>query len=284
MVGATGSGSVTGAYSAAICTNGEVCLELVFTDPDAGQSLAFSSNVDEVLPGASFNISGSNPATVTICWDATDAELDPLGFHIMAQDDHCPVVGMQSYLYTLTFSQAEDAGAGGTALACPQTPAFALVDSLGGPTPPGGSWTGPNGQPHGDFFNPATDPGGLYTYTVSGAPGCTATALLAVVVLPSDDPQCSTIGMDEVTLPELLLHPNPTSGLLHLQGLDAWAGSLVQLDVLDALGRQVAGWQQVVQQGAWPLELPAQVADGSYLLRITAPGKPALVQRFQLMR
>jgi hypothetical protein len=284
LVGATGSGSVTGAYSAAVCTNGEVCLELVFTDPDAGQSLSFSSNVDEVLPGASFNVSGGNPATVTICWDATDAELEPLGFHIIARDDHCPVVGMQSYSYTLTFAEAEDAGAGGTALACPQTPAFALVDSLGGPTPPGGSWTGPNGQPHGDFFNPATDPGGLYTYTVSGAPGCTATALLAVVLLPANDPLCSTIGMDEATRLQLLLYPNPTNGLLLLQGLDAWSGHAVQLEVLDALGRTVAGWQQVVQHGSWPITLPATVAEGSYLLRLNAPGKPPLVQRFQVLR
>ena len=281
---ASGAGAITGPYSANVCTNGEVCLQAVFSDPDAGQSLTFSSNVQEVLPGAQFSVSGSNPATVTICWDATDAGAAERSFQITAMDGHCPIMGMQNYGYTLTFAEAPSAGDGGTALTCPQTAPFFLADSLGGNNPPGGSWTAPNGQPHPGLFNPATDPGGLYTYTVSGAPGCSATALVAVVVVPPDDPLCSTLGLDEHLSGPLQVQPNPAQDRLLVLPPTAWQGLLLGMYLSDMTGRPVAHWPAGNHpEGRW-LELPPGLPNGTYVLHATAPGHPPVVQRIMVLR
>lgn len=78
-----------------------------------------------------------------------------------------------------------DAGTSATATICANAAPVALVTLLGGTPDAGGSWVGPNSQPHGPQFDASVDPSGLYTYTVDpGAPCVAATASVAVIIDP----------------------------------------------------------------------------------------------------
>ena len=97
---ASGGALVLDEHTANICEGGAFCLEATFTDNDAGQALTLVSNVGTVFPGASFDVSGTNPATATICWDNVTATPGTYYITINATDDACPIRGEQSYLYT----------------------------------------------------------------------------------------------------------------------------------------------------------------------------------------
>lgn len=70
--------------------------------------------------------------------------------------------------------QPPDPGGNGNLTVCSNGPAVNLFNSLTGSPDPGGTWTRPNGQPHTGTLDPASDPAGTYTYTVSGTSPCTA--------------------------------------------------------------------------------------------------------------
>ncbi|MCB0810018.1 MAG: gliding motility-associated C-terminal domain-containing protein [Flavobacteriales bacterium] len=75
----------------------------------------------------------------------------------------------------------------GTLPLCASSPAAVLFAELGGTPDAGGSWTDPNGNAHSGTFDPATDPGGVYTYTIIGqvpCPSASATVTVSVEPLP----------------------------------------------------------------------------------------------------
>jgi gliding motility-associated-like protein len=75
-------------------------------------------------------------------------------------------------------------GTNGTLVRCSNSPPASLFAALGGTPQVGGTWVGPGG-PHGASFNPATDPPGVYTYTVNGTAPCgPASASVTVTVNP----------------------------------------------------------------------------------------------------
>ncbi len=89
---------------------------------------------------------------------------------------------------TVTVSIAPDAGTGGSVIRCSNDAAFSMFAQLGGSPDAGGSWTGPGGGAHAAMFDPAIDPPGTYTYTVTGATGCsnaTAALNIALVTAPN---------------------------------------------------------------------------------------------------
>lgn len=150
---AQGSGSITGDYAASTC-GGSFCFEAIVTDADAGQVLTLNSNIDQVVEGATFNVSGSNPATASICIDASVLPLGTYTFTINAIDDACPVVGSQTYTYTLTVGDAgADAGEDAQASICPGQ-SIDLSTLLTGD--PGGTWSA----------GPVVNAPGTYTYTI----------------------------------------------------------------------------------------------------------------------
>ena len=57
---------------------------------------------------------------------------------------------------------------------CSSDAPFDLIGALGGDPAPGGQWSNPLGDPHGSSYDPATDPGGTFTYTVTGPAPCPA--------------------------------------------------------------------------------------------------------------
>jgi gliding motility-associated-like protein len=95
---------------------------------------------------------------------------------------------------TVNVVAATNAGTNGTLTVCTNDPAPAnLFNALGGSPSAGGTWTGPSGGAFGGVFNPATDPGGVYTYTVAGALPCpTTSATVTVNAVPQ--PNAGTNG------------------------------------------------------------------------------------------
>ncbi|MCL4283218.1 MAG: hypothetical protein KJZ58_13270, partial [Flavobacteriales bacterium] len=69
-----------------------------------------------------------------------------------------------------------------TATLCSNGALVSLFDYLGGSPDPGGTWSGPAAHP--GQFDPATDPPGVYTYSVTGPPPGSATVTVTVVDAP----------------------------------------------------------------------------------------------------
>lgn len=93
---------------------------------------------------------------------------------------------------TVSVNPAPNAGTNASVVRCSNAPAFDMRGQLGGTPAAGGSWVGPSG-PHGATFDPANDPPGLYTYTVTGlAPCAPATSTLQIGVIQA--PNAGTNG------------------------------------------------------------------------------------------
>lgn len=83
-----------------ICPEDDFCFQIDFSSQVAGINVTLSSNIDQLIPGATESVSGTNPATITFCGTL------PPGFNggsfiITATDDVCPLYG-QAY-YSLDF-------------------------------------------------------------------------------------------------------------------------------------------------------------------------------------
>ncbi len=84
------------------------------------------------------------------------------------------------------------AGNDTTLAICENEPAISLLSALGGMPDAGGVWTF-NGAVVPDLFDPMMDPEGVYTYTVTSAANCVASAELTVQITPITDPTCCGI-------------------------------------------------------------------------------------------
>ena len=85
---------------------------------------------------------------------------------------------------TVAVNAAPLAGTGGPLEVCSNGPIVDLFLQLTG-ADPGGTWAGPLG-PHSGQFQPGTEPGGAYVYTVPGLAPCTdATATIMITVNPA---------------------------------------------------------------------------------------------------
>lgn len=106
----TGSATQTGPNAIELCEGNDFCFDFAIADPDAGDTLTVTSNVTSTLPGAAFTVSGINPATGTVCWTAPPGSAGFHVFTITAQDNACPVMGAQTYAYTVNTIERTNAG------------------------------------------------------------------------------------------------------------------------------------------------------------------------------
>ncbi|MBK6830576.1 MAG: gliding motility-associated C-terminal domain-containing protein [Flavobacteriales bacterium] len=86
-----------------------------------------------------------------------------------------------------------DAGLDYVMVICASDPPFLMTDSLGGTPDAGGVWTGTNANVVANAFDPISGVSDVYTYTVTSAAGCVATAQLDITIIPADDPTCCGI-------------------------------------------------------------------------------------------
>ena len=157
-----------------------------------------------------------------------------------------------------TVNAPPDAGINASATLCQDDGLTALVNLLGGTPQLNGMWTGPGGGAVTGILNPATDPSGLYTYTVNGNPPCpNAQAFVAVVIDP-----CAGV----------VEHADSSSGMQWLgqEGSEhvilIGGGTVRYFDLLDASGRLAARINGPFARGRSRIDLASQ-ASGVYMLR-----------------
>ncbi len=116
-----------------------------------------------------------------------------------------------------------DAGADYAMIICASDPVFLLTDSLEGTPDAGGVWTNSAGGVVSNTFDPSTGATDVYTYTVTSAAGCMATAMLDITIIPADDPSCCGVADagDPVISCNLTTTLNATPGNT---GVGQWSG------------------------------------------------------------
>ncbi|MBL7957271.1 MAG: hypothetical protein JNM49_04860, partial [Flavobacteriales bacterium] len=166
------SGVITSATSVEVCDGVPTCIDLTFTDVDPLAVISLSSQITAQLPGSTFTVNGANPAVATFCWTPVLA-LSPATVLVDVNDNACPLQNLSNYALTVNVVALPpvppNPGISASISSCAGTPPINLFTQLGGAPQAGGTWVGPNGA-HNGTFDPATDPFGIYTYTVGN--GC----------------------------------------------------------------------------------------------------------------
>ena len=96
-----------------------------------------------------------------------------------------PCTGSSSATVELTVVEEADAGTTVANLdVCTSDAPLNLLGQLGGTPDNGGSWSGPSALTNGDqgTFDPATNTGGTYTYTVNATAPCTNNAMASITI------------------------------------------------------------------------------------------------------
>jgi hypothetical protein len=84
------------------------------------------------------------------------------------------------------------------------------------------------------------------------------------------------VGLEEQFIEEsFTLHPNPTSGLIHLQSKE-WKNQELCIEVFDLLGKQKYTESILFQQDYW---MNLWLSPGTYLLKVTGPQNEFLTKR-----
>jgi gliding motility-associated-like protein len=165
-----------------LCTNDEFCFDVVFDDPDLGDNLTLSSNIDLFLPGATFVQTGTNPATATICWAFQPGYTGSI-ISVVASDEVCPIPGIASFVIDLDVPPPLNPGLDSTFSICDSDPVFNMFNYLGGNPQVGGVWQDAGGNPVNPVVDPSTLPSGVYTYIIGDiTSSCSASAELDITI------------------------------------------------------------------------------------------------------
>ncbi len=280
----SGDVTITGPMSFEICAQNAGSIQATYSDPNVEQVLNLWSTVELVLPGTSVSVSGTNPVELTISWEAIDAPAGVRHFGVKVQDDHCPIRGLQTYSYKALVRLLPAAIPPGSATLCAMHGSFQLADSLDGALPAGGAWSGPEGGAHSGLFDPATDQAGIYTYTLNAGTSCQWSVTVAVIVLPESDPACIGLGVHVPSVAEIRAWPNPATDRLYVEGLPLSNGLPVVLELLDLHGCTIWSGASTTDRGMHVLDLPAHLANGTYLLRMAGAEQAIMPLRFVLAR
>lgn len=95
----SGSATQIDSITVEMCDGGNFIFNISIDDPDTLDTVTLSSNIADALPGAIFTQVSGNPATATIEWTAPGANNFFNSFTVFAEDDACPVPGIQAYVY-----------------------------------------------------------------------------------------------------------------------------------------------------------------------------------------
>ncbi|HMN05527.1 MAG TPA: hypothetical protein PKD45_07355, partial [Flavobacteriales bacterium] len=178
-----------------VCNGAPFCFALSFSDPDAADVLAVTSQAASLMPGSTTTVSGTNPITVTVCWTG-DINHTPVNLLFQTNDGACPIMNTVSVGVNISsvipLTNLPDPGTNANVQVCPTAVPFNLLDQLGGTPNATGFWTAPNGSVHGPQFNPATDVAGVYTYTVGNA--CSNATATVTVSFTASNPNAGVNG------------------------------------------------------------------------------------------
>jgi hypothetical protein len=135
-----------------------------------------------------------------------DPALDSPGSYGYTVSGMNPCPNATSFI-TVVVERLPDAGSDGSVNVCPENPAFDLYPILGGTPDTGGVWTGPSGNVFSGFYDPASDPQGIYTYTVNFTTSCPNASASATVTIYNVSPPDA--GLDSVSC-SLAFQMNPS--------------------------------------------------------------------------
>ncbi len=101
-----GSGALIDSTTIVVCTGQDFEFDLLFYDYDTAGNLSNDSilsvcNIDQILPGAVWTTSGTNPDTVHISWTAVPTNQTYVPFNVTVEDDFCPVTGFNVFSYVV---------------------------------------------------------------------------------------------------------------------------------------------------------------------------------------
>jgi hypothetical protein len=177
-----GTNAVVNGNTITLCTNDQFCFDVVFDDPDLGDNLVLTSNIDLFLPGATFTQTGVNPATAQICWSFQPGYTGSI-ISVVASDEVCPIPGIASFPIELDVPPPLNAGTDGVLNICDDAALVNLFNSLGGSPQVGGLWFDENGDPINPQAMPDTLQSGIYEYIIGDvSSSCFASAEVDVTV------------------------------------------------------------------------------------------------------
>ncbi len=191
--------TITLTYTAGSTFNGENSFTLL---DDAGTIIYDSPNGP--ASGVSYTgtiVCGGGTSPVTWVWSPVDGLTDPSDPNTNVYVTEPTMFYLTGYLNNnpdcavidsviVSPDPSIDAGLSDAITLCFGDPAIQLTDSLGGTPDLTGVWTDAGNAVIPGSFNPSVGAPGSYTYTVTSAAGCVATADLDIVILAADDPLC----------------------------------------------------------------------------------------------
>lgn len=164
-----GSGSVIqmGPYAIEMCEGSSFSFTANYDDPDAGDTLALTTNLLTVLPGATMTTSGANPATMDVSWTApAGSSGNAYNFIVQVSDGACPVTGIQTFVYSVSVIQKTEAGPSAVITVCDGSSAD--ITATGGTIFTWYDMSGVQIQPGPQFTcNPCSNPTAQPTTTTS---------------------------------------------------------------------------------------------------------------------
>ncbi|MGD1846357.1 MAG: gliding motility-associated C-terminal domain-containing protein [Salibacteraceae bacterium] len=209
------------------CYGDFIYFEVDFSDIDLTDTLDITSNITQLLPGATFNVVGAqtNQKTAQISWLAQPGTPSFNSFSIQVSDGDCPVPGLLSTSFDITVFNSVYAGED-TAI-CGSNTQSAQLQGVGAPIlnwsvisgPPMVVGTGPGANfSCNPCDNPVATPIATTTYLLSG-PGytgpCDSLDTVTVFVAPNYDlvMPSDTIICHKDTIPLLTGTTPPTSNI-----------------------------------------------------------------------
>lgn len=164
----SGGGYPLDANTIGICAGDNFCFKIDFASSEPSVNVALSSNIDQLIPGATETTSGTNPVQITFCGTL------PPGFAggdfiVTAKDDACPVYGQAYYAIDFALRQPLKAFNDTTICLGQSVQLTAFNDTIytwatlsGNPLVPG------NGITCNPCYNPIVNPDTTTAYIVTG--------------------------------------------------------------------------------------------------------------------
>ena len=194
LTNVTGAATVLNLNALQICEGESLCFDVVFTDPDAGDTLRLDSantNLFAALPGATITQAGINPTTFTICWTVPVGQSPNTTFTIGVTDGSCPIENLASYPVSIAVINS-------TVVPTDMTRCLGQPANLTGNGGTIFNWSVVSGPPMvvGTNFscnpcaNPVATPTATTTYAVVSnlAAGCNNTDTVTVTIVPDFTP------------------------------------------------------------------------------------------------
>jgi len=101
----TGGGVQVDSLTIKACPGETIDFDVIGHDNNALDSVFLSSNITQVLNGATYTVSGNNPTTGHFNWSPSLADTGYHFFIVTVKDNACPMVGQQTYAFIIIVDQ-----------------------------------------------------------------------------------------------------------------------------------------------------------------------------------